>query len=306
MSTPQQEDIKTTYRKAQASVQERKGSIFGEMLGLVLYLISWHQILHCIAFAANASSAPLSVIPLSGMLPWGAQEWLSWFIATAFPGNVDVQRQSIPLSMHVGEPQGLSPVFINALLFVPLILQHSFMARLPFKRKLLSFLPRWAERFIYTFLTALAFQTLFYFWQAMPTPVWNFAKGSWLEYPISMGLHALWTGGVLWCLAAMYSSTSRDIFGYREACTGVSAKPIPDNPGLMFRLCRHPLFFGILLCLWTTPIMTQGRLFLAIVMTLYTLIAAKWQEADLLNRFGRKYADYKQQVPFLIPSFAAL
>jgi len=317
MSTPppqqQRDDIKTASRK---TIAQPRRSMLGELLGMILYLVAWHQVLHLIAFATNVSTTPPSFFPLSSIIPVQARMKLNSFLATIFPGSIDFERSPtvfttrdsagpLPSFPETSGHEALWPLMTNAVLFLPIVLQHSLMARSAFKNKLHSFLPRWAERVTYTFLSALAFQTMFYFWRPMPTPVWNLAAGGWLEYPLALALQALWTGGVLWTLAAMYASMRVDTFGHREAFSGCPVPSIPERTPFLFRLCRHPVFFGTLLCLWATPTMTQGRMFLAAAVTLYTVIAVKWQEADLVNRFGRKYADYKQQVPCIVPSFTA-
>jgi len=47
--------------------------------------------------------------------------------------------------------------------------------------------------------------------------------------------------------------------------------------------------------------MTTGHLLFAAVTTAYILVALKFEEHDLMNLFGEKYADYKRQVSMLFP-----
>jgi protein-S-isoprenylcysteine O-methyltransferase Ste14 len=49
----------------------------------------------------------------------------------------------------------------------------------------------------------------------------------------------------------------------------------------------------VLLAIWATPRMTVGHLLLATGMTLYVLIAMRYEERDLLARFGMTYARWR-------------
>jgi methanethiol S-methyltransferase len=71
----------------------------------------------------------------------------------------------------------------------------------------------------------------------------------------------------------------------------------------LYRYVRHPLYTAGLVFLWLTPEMTLNRLALWIVMSLYLVIGAYFEERKLLRDLGQQYADYKAQTPMLIPRF---
>jgi protein-S-isoprenylcysteine O-methyltransferase Ste14 len=66
---------------------------------------------------------------------------------------------------------------------------------------------------------------------------------------------------------------------------------------------RHPLYTGGIILIWLTPLMTVNTLTLNIIVTLYLIIGARFEESRLLHEFGQAYADYQRQVPMLIPRF---
>ena len=68
-----------------------------------------------------------------------------------------------------------------------------------------------------------------------------------------------------------------------------------------YKLVRHPIMTGIIIAFWSTPHMTTGHLLFAAVTTVYILVALQFEEHDLMNLFGEKYADYKRQVSILFP-----
>jgi protein-S-isoprenylcysteine O-methyltransferase Ste14 len=77
-----------------------------------------------------------------------------------------------------------------------------------------------------------------------------------------------------------------------------SAKLTTDG---LYTYVRHPLYTAGLVFLWLTPEMTVNRLALWIVLSLYFVIGAYFEERKLLRDFGQAYADYKARVPMLIP-----
>ena len=66
---------------------------------------------------------------------------------------------------------------------------------------------------------------------------------------------------------------------------------------------RHPLYFSTFLFIWSLW-MVYPYLSLAIAnlaITLYTLIALRFEEKKLLTEFGEEYKTYQQEVPMIIP-----
>ena len=52
---------------------------------------------------------------------------------------------------------------------------------------------------------------------------------------------------------------------------------------------RHPLYLGFFLAFWATPEMTAGHLLLAAGVSVYMLIAIRYEERDLTGLFGDDY-----------------
>jgi protein-S-isoprenylcysteine O-methyltransferase Ste14 len=51
---------------------------------------------------------------------------------------------------------------------------------------------------------------------------------------------------------------------------------------------------------WSTPVMTAAHFVFAAATTAYILIAIQFEERDLV-RMHREYAEYRRQVPMLLP-----
>ncbi len=66
------------------------------------------------------------------------------------------------------------------------------------------------------------------------------------------------------------------------------------------RWVRHPIYFGALLFVWG---LARDDLSTATALwaSLYLVIGSRFEERDLVRRFGQAYEDYRAQVPALIP-----
>jgi methanethiol S-methyltransferase len=95
-----------------------------------------------------------------------------------------------------------------------------------------------------------------------------------------------------------------DLFGLRQAFLnfkGRSYTPVPFRTPWLYRVVRHPIMLGFLIAFWGTPIMTQGHLLFAAVVTAYVLVALRLEERDLLAHHGGAYSAYQRQVRMLLP-----
>ena len=70
---------------------------------------------------------------------------------------------------------------------------------------------------------------------------------------------------------------------------------------LLYRHVRHPLYTGLLLSLWSVPVMTAGRLLFALGLSAYILVGIVFEERDLMAQFGERYRRYRAEVGMLLP-----
>ena len=94
-----------------------------------------------------------------------------------------------------------------------------------------------------------------------------------------------------------------------RAAAGVAAfsRPRRRTPQLrapfFYRWIAHPLYSGFFLAFWATPRMTAGHLLLAVGVSIYMLIAIRYEERDLTDLFGNDYRNYRATVGMLTPRF---
>ncbi len=187
---------------------------------------------------------------------------------------------------------------MNLALWVFFGVQHSVMARTPFKNWLGRAAPFLPERTLYVFFSAAVTLTLVFLWQPLAGTIWS------LHLPLSLLADGV---GALGFLVALLSSTlidGLDLMGLRRpllALTGRGYTAPPLVTPLFYRVVRHPIQAGVILLLWGTAHMSADRLFMAICGTLYILLALPLEERDLVVVHGESYLRYRERVPRLIP-----
>jgi protein-S-isoprenylcysteine O-methyltransferase Ste14 len=220
----------------------------------------------------------------------------TFLYALGFIGNF-----AVPKSIDSG-PVGPLPVAlaVNAGLLGLFALQHSIMARRWFKQMLTRVVPEPAERPTYVLASSLALILLFWQWRPMGGIIWQ------ADTELAKGLLiAMFLGGALLVLVSTFLINHFDLFGLRQVWLYLRKKPyVPlqfRTPG-PYRYVRHPLYVGWLFTFWSTPTMTAAHLFFALMTTAYIMVAIRFEERDLVRAHGKAYAQYREQVPMLVPS----
>jgi protein-S-isoprenylcysteine O-methyltransferase Ste14 len=188
---------------------------------------------------------------------------------------------------------------VDAALILLFGLQHSVMARAPFKAWLTRHVPAAAERSTYVLASSIALAILFACWQPIAIALWNHNDG----WKHALLVASFWIGWAL-VLSSTFLVNHFDLFGLRQVWLFFRNReytPVPFEESWVYRRIRHPLMASFLVGFWATPRMTIGHLLLAIGMTVYILVGIRFEERDLLRSFGAAYADYRKRVPMLFP-----
>ena len=192
---------------------------------------------------------------------------------------------------------------INLLLLLLFALQHSVMARSGFKTWWTRFVPEAIERSVYVLCTNIALGILYWQWQPMGGVVWD-VQWSWGRG----ALYAVFALGWLTVLVTTFLINHFDLFGLRQVWLYFRGRPYTPlsftSPG-PYRVVRHPMYIGWLMAFWATPTMTLAHLTFATTITVYLLIAIYFEERDLVEFLGQDYANYRMNVPMLVPRIFA-
>lgn len=213
----------------------------------------------------------------------------------------------LPVPRTVDSPLSSSTPFVAAIVDVALIalfgLQHSIMARPAFKRAWTRIVPPAAERSVYVLFASIALLILFWFWQPIGNTIWQVAPGQrWLSTILWL---LFWAGfGIV--LVTTFLINHFELFGLEQAWHNLrgTKQPAPElRQPLFYRWVAHPLYAGFFLAFWATPHMTAGHLLLAFGLSIYMLIAIRYEEHDLTDLFGEDYRRYRSGVGMLVPRF---
>jgi protein-S-isoprenylcysteine O-methyltransferase Ste14 len=112
--------------------------------------------------------------------------------------------------------------------------------------------------------------------------------------------------GWLTVLLSTFLLNHFELFGLQQAwlhMRGRQAEPPKFRTPMFYRWIRHPLYLGFFLAFWAAPEMTAGHLLLAGGMSVFMLIAIRYEEKDLIGWFGKDYEDYRTEVGMLTPRF---
>jgi len=193
----------------------------------------------------------------------------------------------------------ISAVAIDIALATLFALQHSGMARRRFKALLLRVVPEAAERSVYVLLSGVVFILICAFWQPVDGIVWEVG-----DETLRTLLWAGYAAGWLFSLAATFVIDHFELFGLRQVYLQWKERPTPPaafQEKLFYRFVRHPIQTGVLLALWSTPVMNTGHLVLSLLLTFYIFLGLYFEERDLVREFGAVYDDYRKRVGMLLP-----
>lgn len=191
-------------------------------------------------------------------------------------------------------------LFINLLLLSLFGLQHSFMARESFKKRLAKAFSSLLERSIYLIATSLILFALFYFWQPMTGVIW--------EVNTEMFRICIWilfASGWMIMFWGANAIDYMDFMGFKQLkcyMTGTEYKEAPFTVVGLYRYIRHPQMVGFIIAFWAIPTMTSGHLLFASIMSFYIVLSSFFEDKALVRRFGSQYSDYKRNIPKYVPT----
>lgn len=218
--------------------------------------------------------------------------WLIVFVA-----GLPVLSHTVDAGGPVTAP-GVAAVIDLALILL-FAVQHSVMARPGFKAAWTRIVPKPIERSVYVLAASAALIALMVFWRPITAEVWS------VDNPLGAGLlWALFVTGWLIVLVSTFLISHFELFGLTQVWNnlrGKMAAPAVLRQPFFYRLVRHPLYSGFFLAFWATPLMTAGHLLLAAALSVFMIVAIRFEERDLIDVFGEDYVRYRASTGMLIP-----
>lgn len=177
--------------------------------------------------------------------------------------------------------------------------QHSIMANPQFKSLWTRVVPASVERSTYLLFVAAFTAALVALWAPMPAQIWDLSGGA-----IGVALVVGYFTGWVITLISTFLINHWHLFGLSQAyraITQTQSKQETFVTPLFYKVVRHPMMTGALIALWCAPVMTEGRLLFAIVMSVYIYLGTKHEETSLVADLGQEYEDYRKNTPMFFP-----
>lgn len=208
--------------------------------------------------------------------------------------NADIM---LPVTVSTGEVSVslIAAMLINLGLIALFGIQHSVMARKPVKAWMNRWIPDSLNRATYVLMSSICLGIMIIAWQPVDHIIW---QSSGLMTAIIYGIQGF---GWLFMFTATMLIDHLDLFGIKQTLKRVQANPTLKTP-LLYRLVRHPIYTGVLIAVWATPILSVNRLLFAMGLTIYVLIGIRHEERDLVSEFGDEYEQYRKDVGGLLPT----
>jgi hypothetical protein len=180
----------------------------------------------------------------------GAILWSMLFVADGaiFP-NMDAAGTAAPLEAAC----------VDAGLLLLLALLHRLVSRGMLRHLARRLIPRGLEGSTQAWAAAIVLVVICAGWQPLPQVLWT-APGP-LQWAFSALFYVAWT----LILIGAFLASHLDLFAIAEAANVARSVVL-----------RQPLYWGILMAVWATPVMTAGHLLLAAAVTGYLLFDALW------------------------------
>jgi protein-S-isoprenylcysteine O-methyltransferase Ste14 len=211
-----------------------------------------------------------------------------------------VEGSVVPKDIDTGSAGPMTEALIvNLLLLSVFAVQHSVMARKPFKRWWTQFVPTSVERSTYVLFASLALVLLFWQWRPLPEAVWRVA-----DPQIAAAIVGLSFFGWLLVLTSTFMINHFELFGLHQVVNNLAGRTMPEprfKTPLLYGFIRHPIYLGFMIAFWSTPVMTLGHLLFAAVTTAYIFVGIFLEERDLIELFGDEYRRYRKTASMLIP-----
>ena len=175
---------------------------------------------------------------------------------------------------------------------------HSFLASLPFKRRLMRVLGSRAEMLYmpaYSLIAVITILPLVYLLYTNPGPFLYIVPSPWRWLMVGVQLAA-----ALVAPRALQDAPHRFKIGAQLAGPNSNNSESLNIQGI-YRWVRDPFLLTGLIIIWFTPFMTVNLLVIYLLASIYLYLGSLHWETRLVAQFGDEYRKYQQRVHRIIP-----
>ncbi|MCB0689808.1 MAG: hypothetical protein KDC53_24880 [Saprospiraceae bacterium] len=191
-------------------------------------------------------------------------------------------------------------LLINTGLIAIFGIQHSVMARKNFKKSWTRIVPKQLERSIYVLISGILCVTIATFWCPIEGTIWEFEAGT-IGFYLT---YSLFFTGIVVLLTSTFLINHFELFGLQQSYLHMmerAARPPRFTTFALYQIVRHPIYLGLIMIIWSTPVMSFTHLSLSVLFTMYIFVGIYFEEQDLIKEYGHTYHNYKKSVPSVIP-----
>ncbi len=199
-----------------------------------------------------------------------------------------------------------------AMLFTLFAAFHTVCAQKGFKDLLSTYLGDWFEAYCWRFIYC-CISVYLYFELAIPFIFMNLPNEQWFAWPAwfqqySMIVSMIGNWGFILVLVEL---DFLYYFGFKQLASGgvnfIKKKGVPLEEKLnplktkyFYGMCRHPLYFFVILMLLPSANSVAGAFSLALLI-LYLLVGLPIEERKLVKIYGDDYVAYQKKTAMFIP-----
>jgi len=186
----------------------------------------------------------------------------------------------------------------NGFLSVLFFIQHSGMVRAPFRAWLLSVIPRHYHAASYAIASGIVLGMVVVLWQTSQTVLFRI-QGPLQALPVAISILAI--AGFAWGIQALVTF---DAFGRIPIAVQLRGEQLRPPEFVLrgpYLWVRHPLYFFMLVLIWSSPRVTADRLLFGVLWTFWIVLGSYLEEKDAVAEFDETYRNYQKTVPMLLP-----
>lgn len=221
----------------------------------------------------------------------------AWLGGVLFVGSLAYFLYFYVVTLGAAAPERPAPLWraiaANTLLFAIFGLHHSVMARARAKAWFARLVPAQMERSIYVWISSALLILVCLAWQRHAGELYRL-RGAW-----AWVLYGVQLAGIALAMRASGRLDVLELAGIRQVQhtrvdRAVSAVGLQMSGP--YRFVRHPVYLGWLLFVFSPPHMTVDRFAMAVISTVYLVIAVRFEERGLAHSFGASYREYARRV----------
>ena len=186
----------------------------------------------------------------------------------------------------------------DGLLSILFFIQHSGMIRTSFRTWLAPIIPRHYHPSTYAITSGIVLTAVVLHWQPSQTVLYQ------VEGLLRLLARAVSVFAIVGFSWGVWALRNFDTFGLNPIRAYLRGRQL-RAPNFVVRgpylWVRHPLYFFMLVLIWSAPDVSLDRSLFNVLWTLWVVLGTYLEEKDLVAEFGEKYRHYQKTVPMLFP-----